>query len=171
MAIHKWKDFEPNLAEGVYISESAQVIGRTKLGTDSSVFFNAVIRGDINAIEVGARSNIQDNCTLHVSDDYACIVGADVTVGHNAILHACTIGDNVLIGMGSIVMDGAVIGDNCIVGAGSVVPPGKKFEAGSLILGSPAKVIRQVKPEETDQKKFMVKKYLRVKNEFLNSEN
>ena len=158
MAIHKWKDFEPKINEGVYISESAQVIGRIKLGTDSSVFFNAVIRGDINSIEVGARTNIQDNCTLHVSDHYPCIVGDNVTVGHNAILHACTIGDNVLVGMGSIVMDGAVIGDNCVIGAGSVVTPGKKFESGSLILGSPAKRVRQVKSEETKQKEFMVRK-------------
>lgn len=170
MAIYNWKDYEPQIGEGVFIAKSADLIGQVSMANDSSVFFNAVIRADINSIYIGARTNVQDNCTFHVSDDYPVIVGEGVVVGHNAILHACTVGDNVTIGMGSIVMDGAEIGENSIVAAGSVVPPGKKFPPGMLILGSPAKVVRELTALELEGTKKMASKYLRVKNEFLNSE-
>ena len=155
MSIHTFKGMEPNIGSHVYLSDSAHIIGRVTLGPDSSVFFNSVIRADINTIKIGAKSNVQDNCTFHVSDLYGVEVGVGCTIGHNAILHACSVGDNTTIGMGAIVMDGAEIGSDSIVAAGSLVAPGKKFESGMLILGNPAKAVRQLTKEEIDSKKIV----------------
>lgn len=171
MAIHSFKDRTPEIRESVYIAESAEIIGRVVLGNHSSVFFNAVLRADINDVIIGSSTNVQDNCTFHVSDLYPVRVGDGVTIGHNAILHACTVGDNCTIGMGAIVMDGSQIGENSIVGAGSVVPPGKKFESGQLILGSPARAIRPLTAQEIQANQEMAQKYLRVKNEYLEQES
>lgn len=171
MAIHSWKNIDPQVGEEVFIADSAHVIGRVKLGNHSSVFFNAVIRADINDIIIGSRTNVQDNCTFHVSDLYPVRVGNGVTVGHNAILHACQVGDNVTIGMGSVVMDGATIGADSIVAAGSVVPPGKIFEPGQLILGSPAKAVRALQPAEIEANRAMAAKYLKVKAEYLSQDD
>ena len=166
--IMNYEQYSPEIAEDVYIAPGAFVIGRTRIGKDSSVFFNTVLRGDINSIEIGERTNIQDNCTVHLADQYGVVVGNDVTVGHNVILHACAIGDNVLVGMGAIVMDGAVIGKNSIIAAGALVTRGKEFPEGSLIMGNPAKVVREVTLEEIEAIGNMAKKYIKVKNNYLN---
>lgn len=163
----KFKEYEPILGQNVFIAEGAKVIGRVNLGRDSSVFFNSVLRADINSIVIGRRTNVQDNCTFHVSDKYGVQVGDDVTIGHNAILHACEVGDNVTIGMGAIIMDGSKIGEDSIVAAGSIVPPGRTFNMGSLIMGSPAKVIRILTREEIEANRKMAAKYIRVKNQYL----
>ena len=151
----------------MFVADGAFVIGQVTLKKNSSVFYNSVLRGDINSIEVGENTNVQDNCTFHVSDRFGVVLGDNCTVGHNAILHACTVGDNCTIGMGAIVMDGTVIGENSIVAAGSLVPPGKTFAPGMLILGNPAKAIRPLKSEEILGNAKMAKKYLWVKDSHL----
>jgi carbonic anhydrase/acetyltransferase-like protein (isoleucine patch superfamily) len=137
------------------------------LDEDASVFFQCVLRGDINAIRVGARSNIQDHTTVHLASNVPTIVGEDVNVGHRCILHACTVGDRVLVGMGSILMDNVVIGDDSIVGAGSLVPKGKVFPPGSLIVGSPARLVRPLTDEEKASIPALARKYIGVKDEYL----
>ena len=143
--------------ENVLICEGACVVGDVTLGKGVSVWYNAVLRGDEGAIVVGENTNIQDGAIMHEETK----VGAGCTIGHNAIVHACTVGDNVLIGMGSIVMDGARIGDDCIVGAGSLVTGKMDAPAGSLVLGSPAKVVRSLRPDELEMIREDAAVYLR----------
>ncbi|MDI6846264.1 MAG: gamma carbonic anhydrase family protein [Candidatus Saccharicenans sp.] len=131
-----------------FVADRAVIVGRVILKKGASVWYNAVLRADIADIVIGEYSNIQDNCVVHVDYDTPTILGDYVTVGHGAILHACKIGNNTLIGMGAIVLDRAIIPDNCLVAAGALVPPGKTFPEGSLILGSPAKVARTLTEEE-----------------------
>lgn len=139
----------PTLGADVYIAPGARVIGQVQLGDGASVWYNAVLRGDCEKITVGARTNIQDGTVIHIeSGKFPTRIGESVTVGHKALIHACTIGDNCLIGMGSIILDGAVIPDDCLVAAGAMVTPGKTFEPGSLILGSPARAVRKLSDEE-----------------------
>src|SRR5208282_5452709 len=150
----------PKLGRGVYLAKTAVVLGDVTLGAHSSVWYGAVLRGDINRIVVGHHSNIQDNAVLHLADDFPCIVGNWVTVGHSAVVHACTIGNEVLIGMGAIVLDGAVVGDQCLIGAKALVTGGMKIPAGSLVLGAPAKVSRALTPEERAGLKHWADKYV-----------
>ena len=138
----------PVLGAGVYIARTAVVLGDVNLGDYSSVWYNAVLRGDINRIVVGHHSNIQDNAVLHLAEELPCLVGHYVTIGHSAIVHACEIGNECLIGMGATILDGAVIGDQSIVGANALVTQGIQVPAGSLVLGSPAKVVRALDPKE-----------------------
>ncbi|HEU5396472.1 MAG TPA: gamma carbonic anhydrase family protein [Verrucomicrobiae bacterium] len=150
----------PKLGKGVYIAKTATVIGAVQLGAHSSVWYGAVLRGDINRIIVGHHSNIQDNAVLHLADDYPCRIGNWVTVGHGAIVHACTVGDEVLVGMGAVILDGAVIGRQSIVGAKALVTGGTKIPPGSLVLGAPAKVVRKLSPEERAGLKWWAEKYV-----------
>jgi carbonic anhydrase/acetyltransferase-like protein (isoleucine patch superfamily) len=150
----------PRLGAGVYIAKGAIVVGDVRMGDHSSVWYNAVLRGDINYIEVGHHTNIQDNAVLHLADDFPCIVGNFVTVGHSAVVHACRIGNEVLIGMGAIVLDGAVVGDQCLIGANAHVVGGMQIPAGSLVLGSPAKVARALTAEERAGLKHWADKYV-----------
>lgn len=163
MSLHSFEGHVPVLAEGAWVAPSAQVIGRVTLGEDVGIWWGAVLRGDINTITVGARSNIQDNAVVHLADNYGVELGEDVVVGHGAIIHACKIGNNVLVGMGSIVMDGAEIGDDCVIAAGALVPPGKKIPAGSLVVGAPGKVARETTQAERDSNRAMARKYIKVK--------
>jgi carbonic anhydrase/acetyltransferase-like protein (isoleucine patch superfamily) len=133
-----------------WIAETAVLIGRVRLKTDTSVWFGAVMRGDNEWIELGERSQIQDNATLHTDPGFPMVIGSNCVIGHNVILHGCTVGDNSLIGMGAIMMNGVKIGKNSLVGAGSVVPEGKTFPDNSLIVGSPAKAIRTIDEKLTD---------------------
>jgi carbonic anhydrase/acetyltransferase-like protein (isoleucine patch superfamily) len=151
---------KPTLGKGVFIAKGATVLGDVSLGAHSSVWFNAVLRGDINRIVVGRHTNIQDNSVLHLADDFPCIVGNYVTVGHSAIVHACTVEDEVLVGMGSTVLDGAVIGRQSIIGANALVTQGTKIPPGSLVLGSPAKVVRKLTSKERSKLKYMAQKYV-----------
>ncbi len=146
--MYSYQDREPSLPEEYYIADNATVIGDVVLGPQSSIWFGAVLRGDIEPIIVGARSNIQDNSVAHTGMGAPTLLGDDVTVGHNVTLHGCKIGHNCLIGMGSILLDGCEIGDNCIIGAGSIVAQNRKIPAGSLALGSPARVIRSLSKED-----------------------
>ncbi|QUS40652.1 gamma carbonic anhydrase family protein [Tardiphaga alba] len=150
MAIYELDGQGPDLpADGNYfIAETADVIGKIRLKPQASVWFGAVLRGDNEWIEIGEGSNVQDNCTCHTDKGFPLTIGKNCTVGHNVILHGCTIEDGALVGMGSIVMNGARIGKNSIVGAGSVITEGKEFPDNSLIIGSPARVIRTLSPEQ-----------------------
>lgn len=157
----------PRLGERVFVADGAFLVGDVELGDDSSVFYGAVLRGDLAPIRIGMRTNIQDNVTVHVSTDVPTVIGNEVTVGHNAVLHACTIDDNVLIGMGAIVMDGAHIKKNCIVGAGAVVTQGKEFPENSLVLGSPAHVVRELTVEEIENVRGGMFRYVEIKDKLL----
>ncbi len=153
---------QPRRHHGGFIAPGAVVVGDVTLGEQSSVWYNAVLRGDINRIVVGHHTNIQDNCVLHVADDFACLVGDFVTVGHSAILHACSIGNETLVGMGSRILDGAVVGEQCVLGAGALVTQRVQIPAGSLVLGAPAKVVRPLSPEERAGLKGLAEKYVRT---------
>lgn len=144
----------------IFIAKSADVIGDVKIGNSSSVWYQAVLRGDVAPITVGDRSNIQDGTIVHGDKDHDTHIGNGVTIGHNCIIHGCTIGDNVIIGMGAIVLNGAVIGDNSIIGAGSLVTQNKVFPPNSMIFGSPAKVVRETSPEEVDHIKANAREYI-----------
>jgi carbonic anhydrase/acetyltransferase-like protein (isoleucine patch superfamily) len=153
---------KPTLGKGVYLAQGAVVLGDVTLGQYSSVWCNAVLRGDINRIVVGHHTNIQDNSVLHLADDFPCLLGNYVTVGHGAIVHACTVGDEVLVGMGSIILDGAVIGDQCLIGARALITQGTKIPPGSLVLGAPAKVVRKLTRTERAGLKKLADKYVRL---------
>jgi carbonic anhydrase/acetyltransferase-like protein (isoleucine patch superfamily) len=150
----------PKLGKGVYIARGAAVLGDVTLGDYSSVWYNAVLRGDINRIVVGHHSNIQDNAVLHLADDFACIVGNYVTIGHSAVVHACKVGDETLVGMGAVILDGAVVGRQSIIGARALVTQGIKIPPGSMVLGAPAKVVRALTREERAGLKAWAQKYV-----------
>ena len=151
---------QPKLGKGVYLAKTAVVFGDVTIGAHSSVWYGAVLRGDINRIVVGHHSNIQDNAVLHLADDFGCIVGNWVTVGHSAIVHACTVGDEVLVGMGAVILDGAVIGRQSLIGAKALVTQGMKIPPGSLVLGAPAKVVRKLTPKERAGLRWWAQKYV-----------
>ena len=154
MALYELDGVSPELANSAWVADSAQVIGRVALAQDVSIWFGTVVRGDTEIIRIGRGSNIQDACVLHADMGKPLTVGEDVTVGHKVMLHGCTVGDGSLIGIGAVVLNGARIGKHCIVGAGSLVTEGKEFADGSMIMGSPAKVVRELSPE---QKQGLVK--------------
>jgi gamma-carbonic anhydrase len=151
---------KPVLGKDVYIARGAVVVGDVTLGDGASVWYNAVLRGDINRIVVGPGSNIQDNSVLHLADELPCILGSYVTVGHSAVVHACTIGDECLIGMGAVILDGAEIGAQCLIGARALVTQETKIPSGSMVLGAPAKVVRALSPEERSGLKYWAEKYV-----------
>ncbi len=148
MAIEPYESFHQDIHASAFVAGSADLIGRVTLHEESSVWYNTTLRGDINEIIIGPRSNIQDNAVVHLADDFGCYVGELVTVGHSAIIHACTIKDEVLIGMGSIILDHAVVQSNTIVAAGSVVRGKAILEPNSLYAGTPAKRIKAIEPEQ-----------------------
>jgi len=150
MALYELDSLAPSVAATAWVAENAQVIGNVVLGEHSSVWFGVTVRGDTETIAVGAGSNIQDGSVLHADVGQPLTIGENVTVGHLVMLHGCTIGDETLIGIGAVVLNGAKIGKNCLVGAGSLVTEGKAFPDGSMIMGSPAKVVRQLTPQQID---------------------
>lgn len=174
MPIRSFQSFKPALGQRVYLDDTALVIGQVTLGDDVSLWPFVVVRGDVNSIRIGARSNIQDLTVLHVAHDgpyspggFQLVIGDDVTVGHRCLLHACTIGDRSLIGMGAIVLDGAVIESNVLLGAGSLVSPGKRLESGYLYRGSPAQRIRRLTAAELEMLSYSAGHYVRLKDQYL----
>ena len=174
MAIRKYQGIAPTLGREVYVDELALVLGQVTLGDDASIWPFAVLRGDVNSISVGARTSIQDNTVVHVTHDgpyspggVPTIIGDDVTVGHSVTLHACTIGNRVLIGMGAIVLDRVVIEDDVMVAAGSLVSPGKRLKSGWLYRGSPATPTRELTSDEIASLRYSAQNYVRVKNQHL----
>jgi gamma-carbonic anhydrase len=147
--IARFGDKHPTVDPSVFVAESATVIGDVVLGPEASVWFQVVVRADVDAVRIGARSNLQDHATVHVtSGRFATVVGTGVTVGHAAVLHGCTVGDHCLVGIGAILLDGATLGDECLVGAGALVTPGTTVPPRSLVLGSPARRVRDLSGEE-----------------------
>jgi carbonic anhydrase/acetyltransferase-like protein (isoleucine patch superfamily) len=167
MTIHHYGDRNPKIASTAFIAEGAQIIGGVEIGDKASVLFNSVLRGDINDIKLGACSNIQDNSTLHVADDWPCIVGEYVTVGHGVNLHGCVIEDEVMVGMGAIVMNGVVVGRQSTIGAGAVIPPNTIIPPRSLVMGVPGKIVRELTEEEGEKIRHWAEKYVRVTRKYL----
>jgi carbonic anhydrase/acetyltransferase-like protein (isoleucine patch superfamily) len=160
--LQRYLDATPQIHPTAFVAPGADVIGDVILAEKSSVWFQTVLRGDINRIVIGPRSNVQDGAVVHLADDYGTYVGELVTVGHKAVLHACSIADEVLVGMGAIVLDGAEIGARSIIGAGALVTGGKKIPPGSLVLGSPAKVVRTLSLDEQAEIKVWAEKYVEL---------
>ncbi len=166
--IERYQGVDPVIPKSAWIHETAVVIGDVTLGESVSVWPTAVLRGDVHRIEVGDRSNIQDGVIVHVAhkgpyqSGYPALIGQDVTVGHRAVIHACTVGDRVLVGMGAIILDGAVVEDEVIIGANTLVPPGKYIESGYLYLGSPAKAVRPITDTEREQLTYSAGHYVRL---------
>ena len=157
----------PNVDPSAFIAASADLIGAVTIGEEASIWYASVLRADINHIKIGARSNIQDGCVIHLASDQGTEVGQYVTVGHKAILHACWIDNEVLVGMGAIVMDGVEIGARSIIGAGALVTMGTKVPDGSLVVGSPARVVRQLSPEEQASVKGWAENYVQLSRRYL----
>ncbi|MDZ4218550.1 MAG: gamma carbonic anhydrase family protein [Methylobacter sp.] len=175
MALLSYLNTNPVLSERIYLHPSCQIIGDVRIGEDSSIWCNTVLRGDVNHIVVGRGTNIQDLAMGHVSHKTAdkpngspLVIGDYVTVGHSVILHGCTIGNECLIGMGSIIMDDVVIPDHVMVGAGSLVSPGKLLESGMLYMGRPAKAVRPLTEDEVAYLKYSAEHYMRLKDRYLN---
>ena len=174
MSTHSLKNFlipvkSPSLEASVFIAHGAIVVGDVTLADQASIWYGAVLRGDINRISVGARSNIQDGAVVHVSDDHAAVIGEDVTVGHRAIIHACQVENEVLVGMGAILLDGCHIGPRSIIAAGAVVPKGLVVPEGSLVVGTPGRIVRSLTPEERAANLMLAAKYVEVSRRFRNA--
>jgi carbonic anhydrase/acetyltransferase-like protein (isoleucine patch superfamily) len=174
MTIRKFENLAPRIAVTAYVDETALVIGNVSIADDASLWPQVVARGDVNSIVIGARTNIQDGSVLHVSHDsdfapggYALHIGADITVGHQAILHGCTIEDRCLIGMAATVMDGAIVRSGAIVGAGSLVPPGRELDGGYLWVGSPVRKVRPLREKEAAFLEYSAAHYVELKNRHL----
>jgi carbonic anhydrase/acetyltransferase-like protein (isoleucine patch superfamily) len=173
MATRPYRGIVPTLAPGAWIDETALVIGQVELGPDVSVWPFVLIRGDVNRIRIGARSNVQDSSIIHVSRPYPgndagwpTLIGEDVVIGHKVALHGCTIHDRVLVGIGAIVLDGVEVESDVIIGAGSVVTPGKKLESGYLYVGNPARRSRELTPQERERIPKMARDYVTLKREY-----
>ena len=177
MSLRRYLDQFPRLGQRVWIDPAATVIGDVEIGDDASLWPGAVVRGDVNSIRIGARSNLQDQCVVHVTHagpygpegGFPTVIGDDVTVGHGAIIHACSIGDACLIGMGAIVLDGAIIEKHGFVGAGALVAPGKVVGSGELWLGNPAKRVRMLSDAEIEALYYSAGHYIRLKDQYLSA--
>ncbi len=168
--IKPYKEFHPGFGPEVFLAENATIIGEVRIGAQSSVWYQAVLRGDVGAILIGERSNIQDAAILHcTTGGTPTIVGNDVVVGHRAVLHGCTIEDEVLVGMGAIILDGAVVQKHCIVAAGALVSEGKILESGFLYAGVPAKQIKKISPEQIEMIRYGASAYVEKAKEYLKS--
>ena len=162
--VKSYQGIYPDIDDTVFIAESADIIGKVKIEKNANIWYNTVIRADEQSITIGENTNIQDGCVIHVGDNVGTTIGKNVTVGHKALIHGCEIGDNTLIGMGSIVLDGAKIGEYTLLGAGSLVPPGKEIPSGVLAMGSPAKVIRNLSDIEKENIINSALKYIETAN-------
>ena len=168
--IRAYKGIRPTLGARAWVDTSAQVIGAVELGEDASVWMNAVIRGDVNRIRLGARTNVQDNCVLHVTAQHPTVLADDVTVGHSVTLHGCTIETLCLMGIGAIVLNGAVVGEESIVAAGALVPEGMQVPPRSVVMGAPAKVRREVSEDERESLRRYAENYVRYKDDYRSAE-
>ncbi len=160
----EFEGIEPNVLGQIFIGDGAKVIGNVTLENGVNIWYNAVVRGDENEIYIGKNSNIQDNCVVHVTEQYSTKIGDNVTVGHNATIHGCTIENNCLIGMNAVILDGAHIGEGSIVGANAVVTGGMKIPKNSLVLGTPAKVVKEI--DKSEENKLHAENYVKLANKY-----
>ena len=174
LRLRPYQGITPTLARGVYVDPTSTLVGDIHIGEDSSIWPLVAARGDVNHIRIGQRTNVQDGTVLHVTrktpglpDGYPLLIGDDVTIGHKVMLHGCTVGNRILIGMGAIVMDNAVIEDDVIIGAGSLVPPNKRLKSGYLYVGSPVKQARQLNEQERNFLRQSAENYVVLKDEYL----
>ncbi|RYZ99666.1 MAG: gamma carbonic anhydrase family protein [Moraxellaceae bacterium] len=174
MSIRSYQGLRPQFGKGVYVDPAAIVIGDVQIGDDSSVWPYAIIRGDMHQIRIGSRTSIQDGSVLHIThasdfnpSGHPLILGDDVTVGHSVNLHGCTIGNRVLVGIGSTILDGAIVEDDVVIGAGTLVPPGKRLESGFLYVGSPCKQARPLKDSEKQFFKYSANNYVKLKDKHI----
>lgn len=167
MSLTSFDNKHPRVHPSAYVSPSADVIGDVEIGEEASIWFGAVLRGDINQIVIGPRSNVQDNAVVHLADNFGAFVGQYVTIGHGAIVHACTIDDECLIGMGAVVLDGAQIGARSIIGAGAVVTAGTVVPPGSMVLGTPGKVVKSLDLDAQKKLRAWAEKYVKVSRQYL----
>lgn len=171
--LRPYKGIVPRVAASAYVDPAAIVIGDVEIGDDASVWPCAVIRGDVNHVRIGARTNVQDGAVLHVahrgrySPGYPLLIGSDVTIGHAAVVHACTIGDSCLIGINATILDGAIIGRHCLIGAGAVVGPGKRVGDGELWVGNPARFVRVLSAGEIERLDYSARQYVGMKNDYV----
>jgi carbonic anhydrase/acetyltransferase-like protein (isoleucine patch superfamily) len=160
MAVYQVGQHVPEVAADAFVADSAQVIGQVRLGSHASVWYGTVIRADNDRITIGRDSNVQDACVLHADDGVPLTIGEGVVIGHQVMLHGCTIGDNTLVGIQSVILNRARIGKNSIVGAGAVIPEGKEFPDGVLLVGAPARVVRELTPEQIEHTRFLAAQYV-----------
>ena len=160
MALYQLDELAPRIADTAWVADSAQVIGNVELAEDASVWFGCILRGDGERLSIGRGSNVQDGSVIHADPGFPVTLGQNVSIGHQVMLHGCTVGDGSLIGIQSVLLNGAKIGKNCLVGAGSLVTEGKEFPDGSMIMGSPAKVVRQLTPEQIEGLQRVAKHYV-----------
>ncbi|GIW47128.1 MAG: gamma carbonic anhydrase family protein [Deltaproteobacteria bacterium] len=166
--IRAYCGISPRIDATAFVADSAEVIGDVTVGKESSIWFQSVVRGDVNYIQIGSRTNIQDCCVLHVrKDTYPLVIGDEVTVGHRVVLHGCTVRSRVLIGIGAIVLDGAVVEENSIVGAGTLVPPGFRVPSGTVVMGIPAKVKRDLRADEIQLIEQSAKNYVEYLKKYI----
>ena len=164
--IISYKNHTPEIDESAFVAENATVAGKVKVAENASIWFGAVLRADMQPITVGKNSNVQDNAVIHVGPTSPTVIGEGVTIGHGAIVHSATIGNNVLVGMGSIILDGAVIGDNCIIGAGALVTSGTVIPDNSMVLGMPGKVVKELNPVQIASNKVNAISYVKLGKDF-----
>ena len=155
-----------SIDETAFIAEGARIIGDVTIGEGSSVWFNAVVRGDEYPITIGRHSNIQDNAVVHVGEGFSCTIGDEVSIGHGAIVHGCEVGDGTLIGMGAIILNGAKIGKSCIIGAGALISEGKEIPDNSVVIGVPGKVVRQMREEDFESRRRNIAVYVKAAREY-----
>lgn len=168
MLVRPYRGVEPKLGERVFVAENVTIIGDVEIEDDSSIWYGTVVRGDVHYIRIGKRTNIQDNCVVHVTNgEWPTIIGDDVSIGHGVIVHGCRISNGCLIGMGARILDGATIGDEALVGAGAVVPEGMSVPARTLVLGVPGKVRRELSAEELERVRRNSRNYLEYKEIYL----
>ena len=168
MAIFELDGIQPQLAAGAWVAESAEVIGNVHLGREANVWHQVVIRGDNELVEIGEEVNIQDASVLHSDPGFPLILEKRVSIGHQAMLHGCTIGEGSLIGIGAVILNGAKIGKHCLVGAGALITEGKEFPDGSMILGSPAKAVKSLSPEQFARLEYIASHYVQNAQRFKN---
>lgn len=165
--IKKFMEKHPKIKEDCFLAETSVILGDVSLAREANIWYNAVLRGDLEPIQIGQRTNVQDLVMIHTSDGYPAIIGNDVTIGHSAIIHGAHISDRVLVGMGSILLDGVKVGSDVIIGAGSLLPPGKEYPSGVMILGRPAKVVRLLTQEEIQKIKASAEKYVNHSKKYI----
>ena len=166
MMVMEFEGVSPKIDENTYISESVDIIGKVEVLENANIWFGTRLRGDMNNIIIGRNTNIQENSVVHVDSKSPCIIGNNVTIGHGAIIHGCNIADNVLVGMGSIILNNAKIGNNTIIGAGSLITQGKEFPGGVLILGNPAKIVRELTKAEIESIQYSADNYVRLSKKY-----